>query len=528
MTRGWLCLLLSVLVGSADLWAQQARGRIAGTVVSAATGEAVQGAIVTARFPGAEGRSSKTAASDRAGRFGFAGLPAGRYELRVRKSGYGEIPGSIPRVNLSENEQSEGLVLRLWPSAAIVGRVLDPDGEVVADSQVRAYAVRYGPAGVYWSLAARAVSDDLGEYRLFGLSAGKHVLRVWPPASGPSAQFYANTMGTFYPRVTSPAQALPVEVRWGNDLAGVDLELTSGSMYSITGAVTDASSGGRCVLCFVEAIQVDGTIQVNPIQPGRTSREGLFALNRLAPGNYKLIAQRGRDSSLVGQTDVSIRDGDVAGVEVLVGAQQRVVGRIVIEEPPDELAASEWAVQLMPSGLPNSWPTSRAKVQQDLGFALSGPPALYRLSVENLPEGAYLSSLRIGGRDLAGPEVAITRDAAVSGLEAVIAFDAGTVQGVVQARRTGSDEEPVEANVFLIPEEQRSTYLTPRRVTTAADGSFRIESVVPGRYRLYALPLESAAQVFDPAVQAALRDVVERVDVDAGESVGVEPLLGAP
>lgn len=228
MTLGLLCLLLIAFAGAGNLRAQEARGGITGTVVSATKGEAVQGAVVTARLQGPDGSSSKTATSGPEGYFGFGGLPAGRYELRARKSGYGEIPGRAPRVNLSGNEQSEGLVLRLWPSGVIAGRVLDPDGEVVAESQVRAYGVRYGPQGVYWSLAGRAVSDDLGEYRLFGLSAGKYVLRVWPPAGGPAGQFYANTMGTFYPRVTAPSQALRVEVPWGADLGGVDLELTSG------------------------------------------------------------------------------------------------------------------------------------------------------------------------------------------------------------------------------------------------------------------------------------------------------------
>jgi hypothetical protein len=461
-------------------------------------------------------------ASGPEGRFGFSGLPAGQYEFRVRKSGYGEMLGGIPRVNLSRNEQSEGLLVRLWPSAAITGRALDPEGEVVADSQVRAYAVRYGPVGVYWSLAARALSDDLGEYRLFGLSAGKYVLRVWPPAGGPAGQFYTDTVGTFYPRVTSPSQALPVEARWGADVTGVDLELVSGPAHSITGSVTDAATGGRCALCFVEAVQVDGSIQVSLPHPGRTSREGLFALTGLAPGDYKLIAQRGRDSGLVGQVDVSVRDGNVSAVELVVGVRQQVTGQIVLEEPPDGLDVSGWVVQLTPIGLPDTWPAGQAKVGENLDFVLTAPPARYEIAVNNLPEGAYLKSLRFGGRALATPKLTITGDAAVNGLQAVIAFDAATIQGVVQARGSRDDGETVEANVYLIPEDGSAAYSRSQRVATAEDGSFRLGSIVPGRYRLYALPRGSAAAILDPAVQASLRNLMESVDVDAGESLVLE------
>ena len=220
MTLGLLCLLLIAFAGAGNLRAQEARGGITGTVVSATKGEAVQGAVVTARLQGPDGSSSKTATSGPEGYFGFGGLPAGRYELRARKSGYGGIPGRAPRVNLSGNEQSEGLVLRLWPSGVIAGRVLDPDGEVVAESQVRAYGVRYGPQGVYWSLAGTGCERRLGGVPLVRLERGEIRAASLASGGGAGGAVLCEHDGDFLPSCHSAFAGAPGRGAVGSRLGG--------------------------------------------------------------------------------------------------------------------------------------------------------------------------------------------------------------------------------------------------------------------------------------------------------------------
>ena len=82
------------------------------------------------------------------------------------------------------------------------------------------------------------------------------------------------------------------------------------------------------------------------------------------------------------------------------------------------------------------------------------------------------------------------------------------------------DKPPVGATVHLIPRAGANSYLSTQQARTGPDGSFSF-SAPPGSYRLIALPLMGGLQVFDPAVQAALRPFMRRLDLDAAESATV-------
>jgi hypothetical protein len=52
---------------------------------------------------------------------------------------------------------------------------------------------------------------------------------------------------------------------------------------------------------------------------------------------------------------------------------------------------------------------------------------------------------------------------------------------------------------------------------------------VPGSYTVYALPVSTSLQLFDPAVQAALRRYARKVDLGPKETVTIEvPLASTP
>ncbi len=183
---------------------------IAGTVHSATTGESLKSAVVSLRSLRRQEGISKVTTSGLEGDFVFAGLPPGEYELTFRKTGYRTLHGSVARVALRENEEANGLVLRMWPAGAIEGRVVDSEGEPVPDTQVATFRVRYGERGIFLSSGSRVKSNDLGRYRIHGLGAGAYLVRVWPPREGtPAGEYYAGTAGTFYSDASGPLQALP-------------------------------------------------------------------------------------------------------------------------------------------------------------------------------------------------------------------------------------------------------------------------------------------------------------------------------
>jgi hypothetical protein len=147
----------------------------------------------------------------------------------------------------------------------------------------------------------------------------------------------------------------------------------------------------------------------------------------------------------------------------------------------------------------------------------------YRFEVLDLPPGAYLKALRVGRQRLPRPD----EDAPLTGVQAVIGFDAATVSGRVKPVRSGGGKEgPIEARVALIPKPNQGGYVRANTVDTAPDGSFAFTTVVPGAYTLYALPVMSSAQLMDPAVQGSLRSYSRQLDLEPAESATVELPLG--
>ncbi len=513
---------LLAVTGSAD----QRQIQVAGIVRSAKSGEALKNAVIMLTSEGAEKKVSRaTTAAD--GSFGFSGLPPGQYQLTIRKPGYQVLQRSAPVTVFRDSAETARLTLSLWPHGAIAGRVVDWEGEPVAEAEVRAYAVVYQMTGATLSLAAKADGNDAGEYRLFDLPAGKYVLQVAPPrAATPSGQFYADTPAMYYPGAASPAQALPIELNWGEDATHVDVTISRGQSYAIAGAVWDAAAEGSCTRCVVQVVQHDGPYRVSLPQTARVSRDGTFVLRGLASGDYNLVVRQGSSDGAVAQAQAVIRNRHVEDARLIVGLQQPVTGRIVLDNPPEGIDATGWMPQLWPVAVPEWWPRGDGQVLADRQFAIQGvAPARYRFEISGLPGAAYLKTLRAGGQALASPEILVPQEGGVSGLEAVIAFDGAIVQGKVASP---GNAQLVHARVFLVPRQGQGGYQVAKTAETAPDGSFSLGSVVPGSYTLYALPAATSQQIFDPAVQAAMGQYAKPVNLDPKATVNLEIAVAAP
>lgn len=508
--------------------AQAAGGTIMGTVRSTKTGEPLPSVQVSLSVASDSGSAPANTTTGPAGQFLYVELPAGQYRLQFRKSGFQKLPAAPEMISVQEDEDAPGLDIGLVPAAVISGRVAGADREPVPDARVHAYARRHRGDRVILSLAARAQADDLGEYRLYNLAAGKYVVSASPPRPGtPAGEFYAGIADVYYPDVAGPAQSTVLNMQWGQELTGIDLELPGEAAYSVSGVVFDSESGGGCFDCVMQIARLDGRLVQVLSKQGRISGEGAFLVTGLSAGTYKLSARQAGDRRSVGQSVIEVSDRNVGDVALIAGLGRAVSGKIVFEEETAESPAEGIAVSLFPlNGV--AWPLPQTEARQDLTFSFPAVPAeVYRLALKPLPPGAYLKALRLGGRPLPAPELAVPEDAPVSGVQAVIAFDAATVSGQVKPRRPVSGGEgPVEARVALIPKPNQGGYVRAMTLQTAPDGGFSFASVVPGAYTLYALPVTSNAQLMDPAVQASLRSFSRQLDLDPSESATVELPLG--
>ena len=230
-----------------------------GRVINAANGEPVRNArLILSHADNPEGgagsRAGFTTTTDDKGRFAMKDVEPGKYQFSASRGGFAESeygarrpgrPGTT--LSLESGQQLTGLVFRLTPHAVIAGRILDEDGEPMARVLVSAARYRY-------SMGERALSpvrientDDLGDYRLFGLAPGHYILEARDQrrdmrsranrrvsGSGPETGYVT----TYYPGTTDMANAATVEVGAGDVVRGIDFALSKTRTVHVRGRVS--------------------------------------------------------------------------------------------------------------------------------------------------------------------------------------------------------------------------------------------------------------------------------------------------
>ena len=518
-----LAFLATVLTwGAVMAPAQDARVQIAGTVRSATSGEAISGAAVTLLASNGKGRISGRTSTDLHGIFTLSGLEPGQYQVTIGKAGYQGVQIKAPVSIARRDSAVPDLVVSLWPNSAISGRVMNWEGRTVADSEVLAFAIVYESTGVALSLAAKGRINEIGQYRLPDLPAGKYLLQVSPSRTpNPEKPSYPDVPVTYYPGTVLPSQALLVELHSGADFASADVRIPPDPTYTIAGVVWDVDAEAPCTHCTVQLTQHDAAYRVSFLQPARVASDGAFLLHGLASGDYGLVASRG--STRMTHTEVSIRDRDVEDVRLTLGAQYSLSGEVVLEDPPAGIDVTGWSVHLSPLNLPVGWPQEQADVAADRQFAIPEvPPARYRFELRGLPPGAYLKALQ-GGQLLPNSELEVSPNTALR-LQPIVRFDAASLSGKVRSSENWASDG---AQIFVLPQAGQ-TAQSPISAETATDGSFSVLSLAPGSYIVYALPTATSLQIFDPAVQGSLSGYAKQVNLDPKETMNVEIPLASP
>jgi Carboxypeptidase regulatory-like domain len=187
------CCFLALLVGAALAVAQQPaverrsgkpseKASIAGTVTRKRSDEPLKKAQVA--LSPADGRGPMYGAvTDAGGRFEIVGIEPGQYRLWVTRNGYlrqnygQRSPGRAgTTLALAAGQRLRDLDFHLTPAGVVTGRVVDEDNEPIANARVQALQLHYYDARRRLVPAGTAGTNDLGEYRLFGLPPGRYYI----------------------------------------------------------------------------------------------------------------------------------------------------------------------------------------------------------------------------------------------------------------------------------------------------------------------------------------------------------------
>ena len=189
-----------VLVATCIVHGQQVRdresaqplgsGEVAGVVVDEA-GQPIRRVFVELSLDRRAWRQAAVTSTD--GRFAFANVPAGTYDLAATKppflpARYGATkPGGkgIPIV-LADGARMGAVALKLVRGAAIAGRITNDRGEPSSNVVVRILRRSAGANGAAFEAldsGMYSITDHRGEYRLFGLPPGEYLVTAAPVAS---------------------------------------------------------------------------------------------------------------------------------------------------------------------------------------------------------------------------------------------------------------------------------------------------------------------------------------------------------
>lgn len=149
-----------------------------GYVVNAVTGEPVPRARVIVYGP-----VQISVLSDGSGRWRMSHIGCGRLSFSASRPGF--LSAGLARVQSAESASPDSplreLRLELVPQAVVSGKVTDDAGDPVPNASVTVYSSRVLEGRRSFQQGQMNTTNDLGEYRMAGLGAGKLILCARAP-----------------------------------------------------------------------------------------------------------------------------------------------------------------------------------------------------------------------------------------------------------------------------------------------------------------------------------------------------------
>jgi len=479
---------------------------VEGVVLSATTGDPLRKAWVSLRRAEGRGRS-QNAMTDASGRFTLKDIDPGRYMLSVDRNGfasqmYGQReptgPGTV--LTLSPGQAIRDIEIRMTPAAAISGHVYDEDGDPVAYARVSALRYWYRNGQRELGPAGDAFTNDLGEFRIFGLSPGRYyfsaVFEHWnrpgiAGSAGPGGEGGGGAemayAPTYYPGASDLGRALPLDLHAGEDLPGFDITLLSTRAVRIRGRVMNLATGKGASHAMVALIPRGANVRsfVFSAQGYVDDPEGDFELRGVVPGAYTLVASVWEgQSSYQARVPVDVGAADIENLNVTVGPGVDIPGRLLWDDPAQSKETTPH-VYLEPQEEGILYRGGMGEVKADGRFTLKNvSDGEYRVRLMDTPEACFVKSARLGGDDVLQDGISVSGGKIPGALEMVLDCAGGTIDGVV----LNDQQQPVTgARVVLVPDVGRRGQTQLFKATTPDQyGRFTIKGIAPGDYKLFA------------------------------------------
>ncbi len=489
---------------------------VTGQVVDASTSGPLRKARIVLINEDDQSADPYIAASDSDGRFVIAEIRPGRYELDVERDGYvstsygeDESEKSPAIVSLRSGQRLGDLVFHLQKCGVIAGRVMDEDGEPVQGVTVEALERDNFRGKVRTYDAAQVSTNDLGEFRIFGLRPGRYFVEASPESGGYRSigkvslrhQTFDPTGGyvsVYYPNASDISQASLIHVKPGDEITGIDLMFVRTRSYKVRGQILNVAierPSGDTSVALVSR-EADSFSTENARRGQVDEKTGVFEIDDAAPGSYTVIAAyRDGENDLIGSVPLEIANADVDSVRVVITRGAEVRGRVIQEGkvPASPVVAVDF--ELRDS---QSFSYSRStETNSDGTFSAKGlKDGVYDISVASKCDTCFLKSAVANGVDILDRGLQVTSGSAPSPIEMVYSSNSGTVDGTV----THEDGTPAAGATIVLVSDHPQHILWQSYLDDSTDqnGNFIIRRVPPGSYHAYAWQKIERYSFMDP------------------------------
>jgi Carboxypeptidase regulatory-like domain len=530
-----------------DDQAPQGTARITGRVVSTDTGNPLRRAQV--RLTATDVRVNRVVSTDNDGKYEFTGLAAARYRLQISKAGFVTLEYGQARpfeagkpLDIADGQALERIDFSLPRGSVIAGRVTDEFGEPVADASVQALRYQFVNGQRQLTPIGRpGTSDDIGQYRIFGLMPGEYIVRASlrdmtgaGPAT-PTSEAPSGYPATYYPGTTDASQAQAVNVALGQELSSVFFALIPARLARITGNVID-SQGRPLTGALVVVRPSDGARGTGLFNIGggnQVRNDGTFTINNVPPGEYTLdVQQRPRDLQSLGTTQLefasqtlTVAGADISGLSLVTSTGVSVNGRVVLEGQNAQKTPLR-GVQITAAAASGNQSligiAGRAlgsgRVNDDATFELRGLAGPEQVRVANVPNGWMLKSIALEGQDITDSAFDFKTGRNFTGMVVTLTDKLTAVSGTVHDARGSAVNDYV---VVAFPEDTKLWTGQSRYVRIARpnqQGAFEFKGLPPSKYLFTALDgLENGSQ-YDPAVLERLKARATSLSLAEGQS----------
>lgn len=430
-----------------------------------------------------------SAMTDVSGTFAFRDLAPGTYNLLISNPKYPmQRSGMMNKTVTVKSGETARMTVELVPPVVVSGRITDEDGDPLPGCMVQVRS----PDLPFMGNFQNQPSDETGEYRLWGIEAGKYVV---------SAQCMRQP---FQPRPLSPATpgqppaagglAYPIQIyplskdmdggevlvlAPGSEKSGVDFRMKPERVFEVSGNIRLAGAewhgpSGLVLRLIPKSSTLMNPFNNNPVQVD--SAKGTYRIMNVFPGSYTIsgFSAEGNAENRVGvkQTvDVSDRSLQV-NLDLQRGSD--LTGTIQIEGNTEDakIPMNQISIQFLPTD-PMGMPPPQARPSEDGSFSAKGVlPSAWTIQVYG-PK-VFLKSITVGGQPLAG-RVLDTTSGATGPIRLLLSTKTATLRGTAPA-----------GQMIQVMEAEENPMMGSRRHGTAAgpDGTFNLQGLSPGKYRV--------------------------------------------